>query len=99
MASQTITHKIIGTDDWLIFSRASDGHLYYTIVETLPDWLDTPSRGDGEYGSPEWCADWRVIISRVINHPEHFSWELSDYGLGMSDDDFSQRTYARFYFH
>lgn len=73
-----IPARILGQDDWLIYGRTDDGRLVYTVIETDWHWLETPSRGDAEYGSVAWRIDNSVMQLYVSEHRGEYYWRECD---------------------
>jgi len=86
--------RVLGADDWLIFARREDGVLVYTVIEVDPAWLDAPHRGQADFGTAGWRADWTFMLRRVAVHPDRYQWHECDHdtdgtylGWPESDDD------------
>lgn len=84
--------RIIGIDDWLIFGRDDNGALVYVVCEYWPEWCDAPHAGDADYGTPAYWEDWRYIVSVAYAQRDALDWQPDEYGLTMSDADFSARS-------
>lgn len=89
MTDKPVITEIIGIDDWLIFGQDAQGVVYYTICETWSVWLDTPCKGQADYGSPEDAADWRYVIEWCKRNKSDLYWESNILTVTMSESEMS----------
>jgi hypothetical protein len=74
MIDRLIPVVILGQDDWLIFGRTADGTLVFTVIETDWHWLQSPNKGQADYGSPAWRVDNSYMHMYVSEHRDGYYW-------------------------
>ena len=78
MNDKLIPRIILGQDDWLIYGRTVTGTLVYTVIETDWHWLESPNKGQAEYGSPAWRVDNTYMQTYVSKHRDGYYWRECD---------------------
>ena len=66
-----IIREYLKCDDWFIFARGDDGHLYAVSTEIWPEWIDYPEGSDQEIGAVE-----KYMLPVALKKWDSLNWML-----------------------